>query len=461
MLFDTIAAISTPLGEGGIGIVRISGEKSLEILEKVFRTSRPRNWRTVQSHTIHYGHVVEQKSGEVVDEVLVSVMRGPRTFTAEDVVEINCHGGIVPLQKTLELVLQEGARLAEPGEFTKRAFLNGRIDLSQAEAVIDIIRARTDQGLKVALNQLAGALSAKVKNLREELLGLLAFIEAGVDFPEEDVQQISLKEIGDRVIEVKQQVKKLLSGAYAGRIYREGFRMVIAGKPNVGKSSLLNALLRERRAIVTDIPGTTRDVIEEVVNLRGIPVRIIDTAGIRDTTDVVERLGVEKTREWLAQADLVLLVMDAASGITREDREILGLIGEQRVIILVNKIDVEDPRIDKEEVMEWAGDRVCLEISAREEIGLEELADTVVGMVLEGKVVAADQGLVTRVRHQESLQRAARHLEQVEEGVLLGFAQDLLSIDLKAAWEALGEITGDTLGEDVLDRIFAEFCIGK
>lgn len=461
MLAETIAAISTPLGEGGIGIVRISGERSLDILAKVFR-GKTRDWRSVPSHTIHYGHVVDEKTGMVVDEVLVSVMRAPRTFTAEDVVEINCHGGIVPLRKTLELVLAAGARLADPGEFTKRAFLNGRIDLTQAEAVIDVIRARTDAGLTVALNQLAGGLSGTIKKLREKLLTLLAFIEAGVDFPEDDVQQLTLGEISERVMEVKQEVARLLSGAAAGRVYREGIRMVIAGRPNVGKSSLLNALLRENRAIVTDVPGTTRDVIEEVINLKGIPVRIVDTAGIRDTTDVVERLGVEKTREWLAQADLVLLVLDAASGITGADREILELIGhERRVILLINKIDVENPRIDREQVRQWAGERPCLEISAKEELGLDELADAVAGMVLEGKVVAADQSLVTRVRHQEALQRADCHLGQAVEGALQGFAPDLLSIDIKAAWESLGEITGETVREDVLDRIFAEFCIGK
>ncbi|GAW93652.1 tRNA uridine-5-carboxymethylaminomethyl(34) synthesis GTPase MnmE [Calderihabitans maritimus] len=461
MIYDTIAAISTPLGEGGIGIVRVSGNEAINIVEKIFRSQRGVKLHEVGSHTLSLGYIVNPENGEVVDEVLISVMRKPRSYTAEDVVEINCHGGIVPLRRTLELVLRSGARLAEPGEFTKRAFLNGRIDLAQAESVIDIIRAKTDAGLDLALNQLQGKLSEKITNLRSELLEILAFVEASIDFPEEEIEELSEGELVSRCKKVKEEISKLIREADKGKVYREGLSTVIIGRPNVGKSSLLNALLKEKRAIVTDIPGTTRDIIEEIINVGGIPLRIIDTAGIRETEDVVEKMGVERSREFFAKADLVLFVLDAYTGITKEDIEIANMLRDKKAIVLINKIDLDEGRIDPAELRKLVGDKPYLKISATEEIGLEELENKILEMVFEGEVQVGEKTLVTRLRHKEALQKAQAHIMDALKSIEEGMPADLYAIDLKAAWEALGEITGETVEEDILDRIFAEFCIGK
>ncbi|MEW6662588.1 MAG: tRNA uridine-5-carboxymethylaminomethyl(34) synthesis GTPase MnmE [Bacillota bacterium] len=460
-MFDTIAAISTPLGEGGIGIVRISGKEALLVADRVCRLKKGESVFNISSHTINYGFVIDPATNSRIDEALVSVMLGPRTYTGEDVVEINCHGGIVPLRKVLDTVLANGAVLAEEGEFTKRAFLNGRLDLAQAEAVIDIIRSRTEKGMDLAVSQLAGYLSSEVNDLRDEVLELLAFIEASIDFPEEDIEELGIEEIKKRISQVGRGVERLLEGSKKGRIYREGIRMVIAGRPNVGKSSLLNALMKEKRAIVTDIPGTTRDVIEELINIKGIPIRIVDTAGIRTTSDLVERIGVEKTLEYLERADLVLMVLDSEVGVTSEDMEIIGNLGGKPVVFVLNKIDVKNPVIFQKDLDGLVKGRPLVEISATLEIGLSQLEEVLAEMILGGQVHAQEQGMVTRLRHVESLRKAARHLEQALEGCFLGIAPDLLSVDLRGAWEALGEITGDTTSEDVLDRIFAEFCIGK
>jgi tRNA modification GTPase len=456
---DTIAAIATPLGEGGIGIVRVSGPGALEIAKSIFR-AKNKSWTTAGSHRIFYGHVVDRE-GQVVDEVLLSYMQAPHTYTREDVVEINCHGGIVPLRRVLELVLGCGARLAEAGEFSKRAFLNGRLDLAQAESVIDIIRARTETGLKLAVSQLRGDLSRKIFSLQDKLLGLLAQLEAVVDFPEEGLEESAAAEILASSQELLKEVEQLIKGAETGKIYREGISTVIIGRPNVGKSSLLNALLREDRAIVTEIPGTTRDIIEEIINIKGIPLKIIDTAGLRETDDEVEKIGVAKTRDNINRADLVLMVLDAARGLADEDRSIIESISGRKSIILLNKVDVEVINIDESEVLRLAPDCPLLWISAEQGTGLAELEDTIVDMVLGGQATSSDTLLVASVRHKQALEKAASHLLEVINGINERLPLDMVSIDLRSAWEQLGEITGTTSTEELLDRIFADFCIGK
>ena len=456
---DTIAAISTPIGEGGISIIRLSGPDAVDIAGKVFVAKNP-NWSRAESHRLHYGFVVDD-CGNVVDEVLLSCMRAPRTYTKEDVVEINCHGGFTLAKKILELVIKHGARLAEPGEFTKRAFLNGRIDLAQAESVIDLIRAKTDKSLRMAAAQLTGVLSRKVGELQDGILGALAWIEANIDFPEEDIEETTAAQLIKSIEGFIEETEKLLKGYVAGKIYREGVSTVIAGRPNVGKSSLLNALLREERAIVTDVPGTTRDVIEEVVNIKGIPLRIIDTAGLREAKDVVEKIGVERARSVIERADLVLAVIDVNAGITEEDRKILGLLGEKKAIIVFNKIDA-GVKVEKSSVEEIAGKRPAVWISAKTGEGLTELEECIEKTVLGESLSAADdEVLVARLRHKAALEKAAEHLKEAHATVSTGLPVDITAIDLRAAWEALGEITGSTVSEDVLDRIFADFCIGK
>lgn len=462
MLYDTIAAISTPLGEGGIGIVRVSGSEAERIMRKIFRPYR-HDESEMASHKLYLGQIRQPTDGKVVDEVLVSIMREPRSYTGEDMVEINCHGGIVPLKKVLDLVLDLGARLAEPGEFTRRAFLNGKIDLVQAEAIIDIIRAKTEAGLDVAVKQLEGRLSEKVEQVSSQILELLAYLEAEIDFPDEDIQRLSPGQIEEKIIRSLHILDELVESSKKGKIYREGIKSVIIGKPNVGKSSLLNALLREKRAIVTEIPGTTRDIIEEVINIGGIPLTIVDTAGIRETHDLVEKIGVEKSREFMRKADLILFVLDAATGFTVEDKELLRMVAdsEKDAIVLVNKIDLGHEKLDLEEVKRLSGTKPVLAISATEEIGLAELENTILDMVLRGKVTPDTEAFVSRVRHQEILQRVRKSLQEVLDSLEMGMSADFLTIDLKNAWQALGELTGQTVADDVLDKIFEEFCIGK
>ncbi|MDA8234333.1 MAG: tRNA uridine-5-carboxymethylaminomethyl(34) synthesis GTPase MnmE [Clostridia bacterium] len=460
MINDTIAAIATALGEGGIGIVRVSGPKAIEMVDKVFASPKGVTLASLAGYRMVYGNIINSQQQKVIDEVLVSVMRKPHSFTAEDVVEINCHGGMVPLKACLEVVLHEGARLAEPGEFSKRAFLNGRVDLAQAESIIDIIRSKTEAGLRVAVNQLQGRISAQVKLIRDKILELLAFIEAGIDFPEDDIEELSRSQIVQRSEEVKGLLAALLATAEGGKIFRDGISVVIIGKPNVGKSSLLNALLREKRAIVTDIPGTTRDVIEEYLNIKGIPVKIVDTAGIRETEDIVERLGVEKSKELFQQADLVLLVLDAATEITDEDRRIIQLIGNQHVLVVVNKTDIQ-PHFNAGQLPEIIKDKPLLLMSVMEGEGISRLEENIYQLVTQGMVTSSDTLMVSNLRHKDALVRAMKALDGVRAGLSAGMATDFLAIDLKGCWEALGEITGDTVGEDLLDQIFSRFCIGK
>lgn len=461
MLEDTIVAIATPLGEGSIGVVRISGPEAIAVGRRVFQPKVNQDWYIKENYKLVYGHVVEPDSREIIDEVLLSVMRGPRSFTAEDVVEINCHGGIVPLRRVLEVVLRQGARLAEPGEFSKRAFINGRLDLAQAESIIDIIRAKTDAGARIAMSQLGGKLSEKVHGLQNELLGLLAKIEAFIDFPEDDIPEATLEEMAHRCNGLLIVIEQLLESADTGKVYREGLRTVIVGKPNVGKSSLLNALLREQRAIVTDIPGTTRDVIEEVLNIKGVPLKIIDTAGLRETQDLVEKLGVERSRQLLNQADLVLLVLDASTGLSEDDLNVINLIKDKKVLVLINKIDIADNAIETDQLKQLIGYSDVLEISAQKDIGLDRLEQSILDLVFQGKITAADNVLVSNSRHKHALERAKQHLLEAGRGMQQSVPPDLVSIDLKSAWEILGEITGNTVTEDLIDRIFADYCIGK
>lgn len=461
VLEDTIVAIATPLGEGSIGVIRISGTEAIAIAKKIFSPKVNKDWYIKDNYRLVYGHIQEPDTEEIVDEVLLSVMRGPRSFTAEDVVEISCHGGIVPLKRVLDIILSQGARLSEPGEFSKRAFLNGRLDLAQAESIIDIIRAKTDASAKIAINQLGGKLSQKIKTIQNDVLGLLANIEAIIDFPEDDIPEDTLKDMASQCNELVMVIENLLNQADTGKVYREGLKTVIVGKPNVGKSSLLNALLKEQRAIVTDIPGTTRDIIEEVLNIKGIPLKIIDTAGLRETQDLVEQIGVERSRNLLNQADLVLLVLDAATGISQEDLDVIDLVKNKKVLVLINKIDIAENTIDIDFLKNIISYSSIIEISAQKEIGLEELQDAILQLVLEGKVTATENILVSNSRHKHALERTKMHLLDAKQGIINFVPPDIVSIDLKSAWEMLGEITGDTVAEDLIDRIFADFCIGK
>lgn len=459
MFNDTIAAISTPLGSGGIGIVRISGDTAVSTAEKFFLGKKGLLLKDAANYSLNYGHIVDS-AGLVVDEVLVSVMRSPHSFTSEDIVEINCHGGVTALRKVLHLILSVGVRLAEPGEFSKRAFLNGRIDLAQAESIMDLINAKTDKGLFLAVNQLDGKLSTEIHGIRQGLLGLIAHIEALIDFPEDDLEDISLQDIGEKTSLFLGQVEIMVSTAAIGKVFKEGLKTVIVGKPNVGKSSLLNSLLREKRAIVTDIPGTTRDVIEEVINLRGIPLVVVDTAGIRETTDVVEKLGVEKTKEMFANADIVLFMIDVSSGLTEDDQKIIPLLAGKNYLVILNKTDLKENE-DFVEIRQYFNDRDVLTMSLISGQGIEELENWIEELVFAGSVSQSDGAVVSNIRHVDALERTVRSLKEAVRTVEERLPMDCVVIDLKAAWESLGEVTGDTVSEDLVERIFSEFCIGK
>lgn len=458
MEFDTIAAISTALGEGAIAIVRMSGEEAIAIADRIYRGKK--RLQDVDSHTINYGFIVDPGTNEKIEEVMVSVLRAPRTYTRENIVEINCHGGIVAANRVLELVLKEGARLAEPGEFTKRAFLNGRIDLSQAEGVIDLIRAKTDEAMNVALKQMEGRLSKKINELREALLETLAHVEVNIDYPEYDVEQMTNEMLLEKATFVKKEIEKLLSTAKQGKILREGLSTVIIGRPNVGKSSLLNCLLQENKAIVTDVAGTTRDVLEEYVNVRGVPLKLIDTAGIRETDDVVEKIGVERSRQMLKEAELVLFILNYNEPLTDDDRELFSLIGEKEAIILVNKTDLPQ-KIDLEEVKALAAGRKIITASILHEEGIEELEEAIRQLFFAGQVQSKDMTYVSNSRHIALLHQAKKAVEEAVSAIHEEMPIDLIQIDLTRAWELLGEITGDTVHEQLIDQLFSQFCLGK
>ncbi len=457
---DTICAISTPIGEGGIGIVRISGKDAIPIAARIFFSKKKKDLNSVPTHTIHYGVINDIETGNEIDEVLVTIMRAPNTYTKEDVVEINCHGGVLPLKRLLGLVLKNGARLAEPGEFTKRAFLSGRIDLSQAEAVIDIINSKTEDSLRLAVGQLSGILSKRIMAVREELLSIIASLEASIDFVDEDIEFISKSEIGERIKRIIQELEYLIDSADEGRIYKEGIATAIIGKPNVGKSSLLNALLKEERAIVTPIPGTTRDVIEEWVNIKGMPLRILDTAGIRHTEDIVEMEGVRRSREALKNADLVLLLIDKSTMLNDEDKKLMGEVKEKRGIVVLNKADLPS-KVKEGEIKDFLPNKAIASISALNGDGIDGLRSAISNLILQNKVTSGERPIITNLRHKLAIERARTSLENLQASLKNEMSEEFLAVDLRGALNALGEITGETATEDILEKIFQEFCIGK
>jgi tRNA modification GTPase len=456
---DTICAIATPPGEGGIGIIRVSGEKALDIASRVFAGAGGRTVHDYQTHTMHHGEL-RAPDGKRIDEVLVAVMKAPRSYTCEDVVEFHCHGGPLILRLGMEALLLSGARLAEPGEFSKRAFLNGRLDLAQAEAVMDLISARTEAGLRVALEQLRGALSEELGRLREGLVRLLVEVEAGIDFSDEDITFISAQGLANGVTVVRDRITQLIRTAEEGRMVREGVTAVLVGRPNVGKSSLMNALAKADRAIVTPIPGTTRDVLEEYVNVRGIPVRLLDTAGLRETVDVVEREGVRRSHDALARAELVLAVLDGNEPLGDEDRRLLDLARGKEAILVVNKSDLP-PRLEPLQLKGLTEGNRIVWTSATASAGLEELRDAIRDAVLKQGLEPSEGVLITHLRHRGALERAQASLDQVLLSVERRMAAEFLAVDLRAAVNAIGEIIGETTTDDILDRIFKEFCIGK
>jgi tRNA modification GTPase len=455
---DTIAAISTPVGEGGIGIVRLSGREALDIVQGIFHNRRGIELQHAPTHSLHYGYIVRPDTHATLDEVLVAVMRAPHSYTREDVVEINCHGGSLPLRNVLDTVLARGARLALPGEFTKRAFLNGRLDLSQAEAVIDVIRAKTEASLQLALQQLQGQLSEQIQTFHQRLKHLLALIEAAVDFPEDDEEFISAAQITRDLTDILAQVEQLLAGAQEGKIVREGLRVVIAGKPNVGKSSLLNLLLQEERAIVTPIPGTTRDTIEDYINLHGVPIRLVDTAGIRDTVDQVEQLGVIRSRNAVTQADLILGLFDASEPWTPADADFLQLATGKPLLALLNKMDLPPMFTSTALAAKLPGTTQIVPISLKTHDGIAQLKEALVARVL---TTPLESVAVTNSRHQHALTLARQSLRQAQHSAEMAMSPEFVALDLREALNHLGTITGETTTTDILEEIFATFCIGK
>ena len=461
---DTIAAIATALSDSGIGIIRISGDDAIYIVDSIFRSpSGKRILTKVQSHTVHYGYIVD-KEENVIDEVMVVVMKAPKSYTTEDTVEINCHGGVLVVQKVLQTVLENGARMAEPGEFTKRAFLNGRIDLSRAEAVIDVIHSQNEYALSSSVSQLKGRLSDKIHKLREDILYQIAFIESALDDPEHISLDGYPKQLSAKVTYFQQEIAKLLATADNGRLIKEGISTVIVGKPNAGKSSLLNMLLGEDRAIVTEIAGTTRDALHESINLHGISLNMIDTAGIHDTQDVVEKIGVERAKKYAAEADLILYVVDASEDFDEDDQEIISLLNGKKAIILLNKSDLEN-KITELKNNDNIEDIKILRTStidpSADNSGMEELEETIREMFFEGELKYNNELVVTNLRHKEALQDALSSLKLVERSIEDGMPEDFYSIDLTSAYASLGKIIGEEVDEDVVNEIFSKFCMGK
>ncbi len=451
---DTIAAISTATGNGGIGIVRLSGSDALSVADKVFVSHKGKILSNQKSHTIHFGNII--CDGKIIDEVLVSIMKAPNTYTREDVVEINTHGGYRAVTAVLNAVIKNGARMAEPGEFTKRAFLNGRIDLTQAEAVIDIINAKTDASREAAMLRLEGRLSKQIHQIREDILMMLAHIEAGIDYPEHDDETMTYNMVAENTKKALTAVEKLIKSADTGKIYKEGIKTVILGRPNVGKSSLLNAMLEEDRAIVTDIPGTTRDSLEEMLNVNGIPLNIIDTAGIRTTDDIIEQIGVEKSKSLAEQADLILLMFDGSRKLSDEDIELVELVKNKKTITLVNKLDLEQ-KIDLKVIEHLEP----INISVKSDMGINDIYEKIREMFAFGDININNEVLISGERNKESLIKAHIYLKNVMETVENRMPEDFISMDLTEAYSALGEITGEALEEDIIDKIFSEFCLGK
>ncbi|MGB9715416.1 MAG: tRNA uridine-5-carboxymethylaminomethyl(34) synthesis GTPase MnmE [Thermodesulfovibrionales bacterium] len=459
---DTIAAISTPLGEGGIGIIRLSGKDSVSIVEKIFYSPKNRLLKDIPSHKLLYGFIKDPLTGEKIDEVLVTIMRSPYSYTKEDVVEINCHGGMLPLRKTLELVLKEGARLAEPGEFTKRAFINGRLDLSQAEAVLDLIKAKTDESRKIALQQLQGNLSQKISILRDTLKEICANIEAYIDFPEDDIETTTIEELRKTMKDVKVELLSLLKTYEEARFFREGLSIAIIGRPNVGKSSLLNALLSKDRAIVTPVPGTTRDLIEEYLNIKGLPVRIMDTAGIRKVKDIAEKEGVKRSLNSIENADLIIAVFDGSEQLNEEDSEVLDKIKDKNTLIVINKCDLPSV-LDESDFSPYFSSKVpcILRISATRGDGIEELKSSIFDSFLNNWKEVRDGVIVTNIRHKISLENALSALDRAISGLQEDLPIEIVAFEIRDSLDRLGEIIGAVTTEDIIDSIFKNFCIGK
>ena len=456
-LMDTIAAISTALGEGAIGIVRLSGPESINIASEMFRG---KNLLEVQSHTIHYGHIIDRQ-GDIVDEVMVTVLKAPKTYTREDVVEINCHGGIIAVQRILDECLLLGARMAEPGEFTKRAFLNGRIDLSQAEALMDLIQAKTSRAMNASINQLQGSLSVKIRELRQEMLNTLAQVEVTIDYPEyDDVEEISTNELVLTATNVKSKIESILQIAQNGRLFRDGIKTAIIGRPNVGKSSLLNRLTGIDKAIVTDIAGTTRDTIEEYINIQGVPLHLVDTAGIRETDELVEQIGVTKSRELIDQSDLIILVLNQTESLTEIDIELLDLTQGKKRIILFNKDDLI-AKIVPQDISDYAEENEVILTSMLTEDGIRQLEEKIVNLFYAGNIQTTDVNYLLNSRHTNLLRQAIKLLDEVIAASNDQTPVDLIQIDFTRAWEILGEIVGDSFQDELLDKLFSQFCLGK
>lgn len=454
--FDTIAAISTPIGEGGISIVRMSGEDAIKIADEVFKGE---DLSKVPTHTIHYGHIIDPDTGKTIDEAMVTVLRAPKTFTREDIVEINCHGGIVVTNHILQLLLSHGARMADPGEFTKRAFVNGRIDLTQAESVMDIVRAKTDKARQVAVGQLAGGLLHKIQAMRQEILNTLANVEVNIDYPEYDADTVTAKQMADTSRSVIDKINRLLKTAQEGKILRNGLATAIVGRPNVGKSSLLNYLTQSDKAIVTDVAGTTRDTLEEYVSVKGVPLELIDTAGIHHTEDKVEKIGVERSKKALERADLVLLLIDASQALTAEDQALIEATKDKKRIVILNKSDLGQ-KITTTEMEKLTGSDV-ISTSILKEQNLDALEELINKLFFAGIENSNAQIMVTNQRQASLLHKAKKELEDVIQAVEDGVPVDIAQIDFTGAWDTLGEITGESAPDELITQLFSQFCLGK
>ena len=459
MDFDTITSISTPMGEGAIGIVRLSGPQAIEIGDTLYKGKK--KLAEVDTHTINYGHIVDPETNETVEEVMISVLRAPKTFTKEDIIEINCHGGILTINRILELTMTYGARMAEPGEYTKRAFLNGRIDLSQAEAVMDFIRSKTDRASKVAMNQIEGRLSDLIKGQRQSILEILAQVEVNIDYPEyDDVEDATTEFLLEQSKNIKEEINRLLETGTQGKIMREGLSTVIVGRPNVGKSSMLNNLIQDNKAIVTEVAGTTRDVLEEYVNVRGVPLRLVDTAGIRDTEDIVEKIGVERSRKALSEADLILFVLNNNEPLTEDDQTLYEVIKNEDVIVIINKTDLEQ-RLDMNEVKEMIGNMPLIQTSMLKQEGIDELEIQIRDLFFGGEVQNQDMTYVSNSRHISLLKQARHSIQDAIDAAESGVPMDMVQIDLTRTWEILGEIIGESASDELIDQLFSQFCLGK
>ncbi|WP_301560426.1 tRNA uridine-5-carboxymethylaminomethyl(34) synthesis GTPase MnmE [Staphylococcus epidermidis] len=459
MDFDTITSISTPMGEGAIGIVRLSGPQAIEIGDILYKGKKKLS--EVETHTINYGHIIDPETDETVEEVMVSVLRAPKTFTREDIIEINCHGGILTINRILELTMTYDARMAEPGEYTKRAFLNGRIDLSQAEAVMDFIRSKTDRASKVAMNQIEGRLSDLIKKQRQSILEILAQVEVNIDYPEyDDVEDATTDFLLEQSKRIKEEINRLLETGAQGKIMREGLSTVIVGRPNVGKSSMLNNLIQDNKAIVTEVAGTTRDVLEEYVNVRGVPLRLVDTAGIRDTEDIVEKIGVERSRKALSEADLILFVLNNNEPLTEDDQTLFEVIKNEDVIVIINKTDLEQ-RLDVSELREMIGDMPLIQTSMLKQEGIDELEIQIKDLFFGGEVQNQDMTYVSNSRHISLLKQARQSIQDAIDAAESGIPMDMVQIDLTRTWEILGEIIGESASDELIDQLFSQFCLGK